>query len=388
MRTSVSLQLILYTLTLGTAITANAQVTDAEVEAWRQEGALRGWTFKISRTGASYYAPQELCGMVRPPGWEPPPPATGGDESRVLPSAFDWRWWVRDNPIEDQGGCGSCWAFGTCSALAGNILIRDGDYRDLSEQWLLSCNSNGWDCTGGWFAHDYHEWKGDPCDDSGAVYEVDFPYVATEAPCACPYTHRYWIDDWEEQYLPSIAEIKQAMLDHGPLAVSMYAGSTAFSLYSGGIYNACSPGSEVDHCVVLLGWDDNQGSDGVWFMRNSWGTDWGEDANGLSWDQNGDGIQDNDGGYMRIEYDCARIAEDISYVEYPYTGRGVWLDFDYTGFWKRGTFEEPYDNFDTAISNVDSGGVIWIKASSSSWSGLITEAMTLRAGGGAALIGH
>ncbi|MBW1734099.1 MAG: hypothetical protein JRJ71_06870, partial [Deltaproteobacteria bacterium] len=30
------------------------------------------------------------------------------------------------------------------------MLIHGGDAPDLSEQYLVSCNSDGWGCGGGW----------------------------------------------------------------------------------------------------------------------------------------------------------------------------------------------------------------------------------------------
>jgi hypothetical protein len=73
--------------------------------------------------------------------------------------------------------------------------------------------------------------------------------------------------------------------------------NSAFQGYTGGIFNACQD-HEINHAVDLVGWDNNQGTDGVWFLRNSWGDDWGED------------------GYMRIAYDCSRIGYNGLYVDY------------------------------------------------------------------------
>ena len=89
-----------------------------------------------------------------------------------LPDSFDWRSIGASDyttPIKNQSDCGSCWAFATVGPLESNIKIRDGDEVDLSEQWLVSCNQEGWGCDGGsGWAHDYHEWKADPCGGVGA----------------------------------------------------------------------------------------------------------------------------------------------------------------------------------------------------------------------------
>ncbi|MCK4348384.1 MAG: hypothetical protein KAW47_07190, partial [Thermoplasmatales archaeon] len=115
---------------------------------------------------ADIYSIDELCGFVAPDDWlvgaRFDPCIPKGDP----PEIFDWRdidGVDYTTPIKSQGSCGSCWAFGTVAPLECNIKIKDGVTIDLSEQYLVSCNSDGWGCNGGWWAHDYHQWKPDYC---------------------------------------------------------------------------------------------------------------------------------------------------------------------------------------------------------------------------------
>jgi C1A family cysteine protease len=277
-------------------------LTSEDIAALRAQGETEGWTFTVGENTATSRSLDELCGLVVPENWWVNARFDPCTPTRSPPDSFDWRDLGGCTPVKNQGGCGSCWAFGTVGPLECNIKIKDGMTVDLSEQWLVSCNSDGWSCSGGWWAHDYHQWKTDPCGGTGAVMEIDFPYVAANAPCNCPYPHEYLIDDWAfigtEYGVPPVANIKQAIMDYGPVSVAVYANS-AMQAYNGGIFNGCGSG-EVNHAVTLVGWDDNQGSNGVWFMRNSWGTGWGED-----------------GGYMRIPYDCSSIGYAACYVDYP-----------------------------------------------------------------------
>ncbi len=276
-------------------------LTPADIEALRKQGEAEGWTFTVGENPATEYSLDELCGLVEPEGWwidahfDPCSPKKG------LPPSFDWRDYDGCTPVKNQGGCGSCWAFATVGPLECNIKIRDGITVDLSEQWLVSCNRDGWGCGGGWWAHDYHQWKTDACGGTGAVLEAYFPYQASDLPCNCPYPHEYLIDDWtyigSEYGIPPASAIKQAILDYGPVCVGVSV-NAAFQAYTGGIFNGCANG-DLNHGVVLVGWDDSQGPAGVWFMRNSWSAGWGE------------------GGYMRIPYECSRIGYAASYVDYP-----------------------------------------------------------------------
>ncbi len=222
---------------------------------------------------------------------------------RELPSYFDWRDYGGCTPIKNQAQCGSCWAFSTVAPLECNILIKDGITVDLSEQWIVSCNRDGWSCGGGWYAHNYHMWKTDECGGTGPVLEADFPYAAQDLPCDCPYPHQsqYMLRTWDyigEPYtIPSVDEMKQAILDHGPISIALSADG-AFGSYTGGVYTDCDH-TNITHAVALVGWDDSQGSEGVWFLRNSWGPGWGE------------------GGYMRIPYGCNMVGYNSCWVDYP-----------------------------------------------------------------------
>ena len=141
----------------------------------------------------------------------------------------------------------------------------------------------------------------DSCGGYGAVLEADFPYVAYDAACRCPYPHSYCLTNWAfigpQWDVPTPEQLKQAILDHGPVTVCLNA-SAAFQAYGGGVFNACD-NSTINHAVALVGWDDNQGPGGVWFLRNSWGPYWGES------------------GYMRIAYGCCLIGYGALYVDYP-----------------------------------------------------------------------
>jgi hypothetical protein len=281
---------------------APAQLSSDDLARLRERGEREGWTFSITPSEATARPLSELCGLVAPDRWWEAAPYDPCTPTRDLPPSFDWRNYNGQNlctPIRNQDGCGSCWAFATVGPLECNIKIVDGVSVDLSEQWLVSCNRSGWGCGGGWWAHNYHGWTPDHCGGSGAVLESVFPYVASDAPCNCPYEHAYHIASWHYigngSSIPGIANMKQAIMEHGPITVGVYVDS-AFAGYGGGIFNACVNGT-INHGVVLVGWNDADG--GYWIMRNSWGGGWGED------------------GYMRILYNCSEIGYAACYVYYP-----------------------------------------------------------------------
>lgn len=271
-----------------------------DLEALRKEIAENGWDYTVGPNWATRYTIDQICGLKVPPDWQESRKGAEIVPSLALPSYFNWCDQGGCTPIKNQGSCGSCWAFATVGPLESNIKIKDGVTVDLSEQWLVSCNREGWGCSGGWWAHDYHQWKTDPCGGTGAVLEANFPYTATDAPCNCPYPHDYLIQDWNyvttDYEVPPVNLMKQAIMDYGPISVAVCVNS-AFQAYTGGVFSGPSC-SSINHGVVLVGWDDSQGTNGIWFLRNSWGPSWGEQ------------------GYMRIAYGVSYVGYAASYVIY------------------------------------------------------------------------
>lgn len=225
------------------------------------------------------------------------PPAQPDEDSSdaLLPSSFNWCQQGACTPIRDQGQCGSCWAFATVGVFESALLIKRDLATDLSEQALVSCSGYG-NCSGGWWAHDYHI-------SPGAVLESDFPYQAGNLPCGGPYNHPYRLSSWHyvgsDSGVPSVSAIKQAIYTYGPVAVALCAGN-AFDAYAGGVFainESSQCGGGVNHAVMLVGWND---ADQTWVLRNSWGPSWGES------------------GYMRIRWGVSNVGYGANYVVYTY----------------------------------------------------------------------
>ena len=309
---SVILMLIFVSVNIGYNSTLKANKITQEtkndfIEDLEKRSKIEGWTFTFGETFPTSYNLEELCGLVEPENWEH---YSNFDNiiqvTSMLPESYDWRDNNGVTPIKNQGNCGSCWAFGTVGILESAIKIETGSTVDLSEQWLVSCNKDGWGCNGGWWAHKYHAGTVGKCSGTGAVLEANFPYGASNKPCNGPYQHSYLLVDsnqdgssWKfvgkQNSVPSVDQIKQAIYDNGPVAVAIYVDS-AFQAYTGGVFNSNKDG-RVNHAVILVGWDDTQGKDGVWLLKNSWGTNWGEN------------------GYMRIEYGCNNVGYAANYID-------------------------------------------------------------------------
>ena len=98
---------------------------------------------------------------------------------------IDWKGLF--NPARQQGGCGSCWAFASTSALEANWwkLNQSQKKITLAPQQLVDCNKENYGCGGGWYkpAFDYILKE-------GIVEEGNYEYLGENGICNIPPTAR------------------------------------------------------------------------------------------------------------------------------------------------------------------------------------------------------
>jgi len=233
-----------------------------------------GWNWTAGKTSVSNLSDAEkamLLGAVAPPEdlslgdihvEHPPTPN---------PAIFDWRDMGGTTAVKNQGNCGSCWAFNSTAAFESIIKVNTGVEWDLSEQQVVSCNTAGDDCDGGWMSSAYNLFY-----TFGAVEESCMPYTATDTvPCTqddCVVVDV--IDGWSS-VSNNVNSIKAA-LQVAPVAVAMYVWND-FYYYDDGCYEHGTT-SSVNHGVLIVGWDDGVCDTGAWVIKNSWGTGWGIDG--------------------------------------------------------------------------------------------------------------
>ena len=223
-----------------------------------------------------------------------PQDATTTSYSKAFPERYNLMDFPVLTPVKDQliNECGSCWAHGTCAVFETLIKAKDGVERDLSEQWFVNCDQTSYGCQGGWCAFKYFV-------SEGCVYEADEPYIAKDDNCDPVYEYHEKATSYKKIFnsnsVPPVDSLKKYILEYGSLVVCVRYNNAQFLGYTGDIFTY-NDTRTVDHILELVGWNDSAG--GYWYLKNSFGTPWGED------------------GYMRIKWGVSGIGTDPYYLVY------------------------------------------------------------------------
>jgi hypothetical protein len=222
-----------------------------------------------------------------------------------LPNTVDYRF--RTNPpiltgIKNQGSCGSCWAHSATEEIESFFALRFGQLPVLSVQQVTSCTVTESGCGGGsavagWEAVQQF---------GGINEEWTYPYVDFFAPQmeqqytqACQnitkkfpqipngdgtnFTFTWWpkanVSAFWRPESNSARAMMEALALHGPQGVTV--SSDPWPDYESGIlqndYSNNITWQSLDHDVQMVGYGyDFDLNLNYWVVRNSWGTNYGE----------------------------------------------------------------------------------------------------------------
>lgn len=177
----------------------------------------------------------------------------------VAPEKMDWREKGVVSDIKDLGAMGSAVVYSAVESLESLYAIKTGNLIEFSTEQILQCL---------------------PTPDRS--FDLIFNYTKTfgiESESAysssssdeCKYEHREVIfqnTGFVDVAAQDLDQLKKAIALQ-PVAV--YIDASTLQFYSGGIMDNC--GQELNHAVLIVGYDDQQG---YWLLKNNWGTSWGE----------------------------------------------------------------------------------------------------------------
>ncbi|KAK0729609.1 hypothetical protein B0H67DRAFT_630235 [Lasiosphaeris hirsuta] len=214
--------------------------------------------------------------------------------ARALPSAVDWRQrWGRAwlTTTQDQGRCGSCWAFAATALLEAQTRIEHGVWGVRAAADLLQGSGSG--CAAGGRPDEALAWAADhggvPDEECLEYEEAGRFYL----PCGDRAGRTVQFEGVTAR--DSVVDQKRWLANVGPLTACFDTYSDFHDWdFTGKAAYKPSAKSKVgeSHCVLVVGYDDEVGG---WLFKNSWGATFG------------------DGGYGYIKYGAVRIDDGPKY---------------------------------------------------------------------------
>jgi len=195
----------------------------------------------------------------------------------VYPTSQDWTSHMMS--VQNQGHCGSCWAFSAAGTIEGRHHMTSGEHVKLSEQQLVDCFYSRDGCQGG--DHTSAQvWVGV----HGLTTAESYPYKGVDSGKCLKL-------GGDVKTTGSIHRVSMKIEDHiaalqsGPVAVSLNASSTSWRNLEGGVLNDESCSTRPNHAIIAVGYSDDH-----WIVRNSWGAEWGTGGYGKILMKEGRGI--------------------------------------------------------------------------------------------------
>jgi len=263
---------------------ANFQESLARIARSNAYSAARNGTARFALNKFSDLSPLEFKAKYM--GFNPQTAAESMSKAAVAPvpkyvdppKSFDWRDKKAVTYVKDQEQCGSCWAFSVVENIESMWFLAGHTLTELSPQQIVDCDKMDQGCDGGIpdTAYQYVMANGIESDDK-------YPYNGFDGRCkynagnvvAQIKNYTYAIPGCNDTCRHQDEKLlQQQLLSVGPLSVCVDADDD-WQDYDGGIYmGLCSSDyEEINHCVQLVGYSGD-----IWFLRNSWSGDWGEDG--------------------------------------------------------------------------------------------------------------
>lgn len=214
----------------------------------------------------------------------------------AIPDNFDveTNWPNCVMPVQDQGHCGSCWAFGTTEALASRKCIAAGGNDtsvdvQLSAQNLVSCApAPNAGCNGGIPTLAWKHTVRHP-----VMTEACYPYTSgttqKNGQCSKVCTADGHSSDptvnakmFSTKTFSSPAAMQSALMTDGAIT-GTFKVYKSFLAYESGVY-ARGDDTQIlgGHAILITGWGVQKNDDGTttnyWRCKNSWANTWGEDG--------------------------------------------------------------------------------------------------------------
>ncbi|MBR0372984.1 MAG: hypothetical protein IJH91_00455 [Mogibacterium sp.] len=252
-----------------------------------------------------------LClALVLLPAFRGAPAAAASNDAADFPACYDLRELGLVTEVKDQGLYGTCWAFCVANAMESNALVQGYGEYDLSEYQIAYLFSHIFPEEGSLADGEGTACIGDAWHDGiyGAIVssslmrgyaiqsEEAYPYSNMEEslpPEGASMDGALYIDSCYTVPVTDTEAVKTLLMTNGALYTNVcstcWQDPAYFNPETGAAYLPTYFGkySTISHFVSIVGWDDNYSKDnfgttppgdGAWIIKNSWGTDYGDNG--------------------------------------------------------------------------------------------------------------
>ncbi len=265
--------------------------------------------------------------------------------------------------VKNQGAYGTCWSFSCMAASEASVIkenladLRTADMSELHLAYYLShsvtdplggtegdyfsvldTSTNAFLQVGGnqkLATYRLANWYGlveeevAPYDSIGVDTEVELDATTAYEQDKFHLENAYWVS------LQDIDVVKQMIMKYGAGSASYHTAAAYYSTGSENLGNLTEPVAVYcpedltnNHGITIVGWDDNYSSsnfgtykpasDGAWYCKNSWGSEWSKD------------------GYFWISYeDASLLSEPVFFYDY-----GLAKNYDYNYQYDGGAYAD------------------------------------------------
>ncbi len=212
--------------------------------------------------------------------------------STGLPAYYDLRNMGKLTPVKNQGFSGTCWAFAVTGSLESNLLpyqtwnFSENNIKNLLSRGYKYGFDRGFDDAGCWqMALAYLTSYIGPVTSSQDPFNEFSGSSPTNLKAVKHVQNTVQIMARNINGQVNNTALKEAVMKYGAVYSLMTFENSAYNSNTYGYYYTGN--IDYNHAICIVGWDDNYSKNnfiggapgnGAFIIRNSWGTDWGDEG--------------------------------------------------------------------------------------------------------------
>jgi len=208
------------------------------------------------------------------------------------PQKVDWSQTGAVSEVNNQAKCFACYAFASCGAIEGALVIQGKPLRKLSAQQIVDCSTptSGFmnhGCKGGTMVKSYKY-----IIKNGLMPWTEYGYrteLNSRPECKLEYSDCKYDKKKVVQRIDGYVNIRKGSetdlmnaVGMRPVSAAIDAHHRPFKLYRSGVFSLDACTTHLTHGLLVVGYgkteDDNQKK--YWKVKNSWGSTWGDNGYG------------------------------------------------------------------------------------------------------------